>query len=152
MENITLGDIGMFVAFMVALISGIAFLKKNLKDWITAAMKPELDPLHEKMDVLQNDLATLKDDRLRDNADAARRRILSFHGEILRGLLHSKEQFDGVLGDIDEYEKYCLTHPDYPNSRAVLAIMDIKTCYQKCTEKRSFLGISREPRIKMRRK
>ena len=53
MENITLGDIGMFVAFMVALSSGIAFLKKNLKDWVGGAVKADIQALGAKIDTLE---------------------------------------------------------------------------------------------------
>ena len=138
-EGITLGQIGLTIAFLVGLFSGIAYLKKNLKDWISSAVKPELDALHEKMDVIQDEMITLRDDRERDNADDARRQILIFNDELLRGTKHSKEHFDQVLQDVDHYERYCDKNKDYKNSRAVLAIAEIRRCYQKCEAEGTFL-------------
>lgn len=45
MENITLGQIGAAVAFLVALIGGVAYLLKKLKEFISATLKEELAPL-----------------------------------------------------------------------------------------------------------
>lgn len=140
MENITLADVGMFVAFLVALISGIGFLKKNLKDWVTDAVKPEMDSLHSTMDALQASVDTIQEDRLRDKADEARRQILLFNDELLRGVKHSKEHFDNVLLDVNEYTKYCKRHDgDYENAKCVLAIAEIKRCYQICEAEGKFL-------------
>lgn len=139
MENVTLADVGMVVAFLVALISGIAYLKKNLKDWISSAVKPDMDDISEKMDALQTDLTQLKEDRLRDNTDDARRQILIFNDELLRGVKHSKEHFDQILLDVNQYERYCKKHEDYENARCVLAIAEIKRCYAVCEAEGKFL-------------
>lgn len=140
MENITVADVGMFVTFLVALISGINFLKKNLKDWVTDAVKPELDSLHSTMDTLQTSIDTIQEDRLRDKADEARRQILLFNDELLRGVKHSKEHFDNVLLDVNEYTRYCNRHAgDYENAKCVLAIEEIKRCYAVCEAEGKFL-------------
>lgn len=140
MEAITLADVGMFVAFLVALISGIGFLKKNLKEWVTDAVKPEMDSLHTTMDTLQTSIDTIQEDRLRDKADEARRQILLFNDELLRGVKHSKEHFDNVLLDVNEYTRYCNRHAgDYENAKCVLAIEEIKRCYQICEAEGKFL-------------
>lgn len=140
MENITIADVGMFVTFLVALISGIAFLKKNLKDWIQSAVKPDMESLHETMDKMQTSIDTIREDRLRDKADDARRRILLFNDELLRGVKHSKEHFDNVLLDVNEYTKYCKKHDgDYENAKCVLAIAEIKRCYAVCEAEGKFL-------------
>lgn len=140
MENITLADVGMLVAFLVALISGIGFLKKNLKDWVTDAVKPEMDSLHSTMDTLQTSIDTIQEDRLRDKADEARRQILLFNDELLRGVKHSKEHFDNVLLDVNEYTRYCNRHAgDYENAKCVLAIEEIKRCYAVCEAEGKFL-------------
>lgn len=139
MENVTLADVGMVVAFLVALISGIAYLKKNLKDWISDAVRPELDSITGKVDALQADLDKMKADRKLDNANEARRQILIFNDELLRGTKHSKEHFDQILLDVDHYERYCAKHEEYKNSRAVLAIEEIRRCYAKCEKEGTFL-------------
>ncbi len=45
MENITLGQIGLAVTFLVGLISGIGYLHKQLKVWIADALKEQFDSL-----------------------------------------------------------------------------------------------------------
>lgn len=72
-------------------------------------------------------------------ANQARTRILRFNDELLGEKRHSKEMFDSVLEDIDAYEKYCNAHPEYKNSKAVLAIANVKRCYEKCEIDRDFL-------------
>lgn len=139
MENITIADVGMFVTFLVALISGIAFLKKNLKDWIQSAVKDDFGSLNKRMNTLQGSIETIQEDRLRDKADDARRQILIFNDELLRGVKHSKEHFDQVLLDVNDYERYCKKHDDYSNARCVLAIAEIKRCYAVCEAEGKFL-------------
>lgn len=73
-------------------------------------------------------------------ANQARTRILRFNDELLRKDRHSKEMFDSVLEDVDNYERYCSEHPLYKNSKAVLAIANIKRCYEKCEQDNDFLG------------
>jgi hypothetical protein len=45
MEGITLGQIAVAVAFLVALISGISYLHKHLKEWIAQSLKDQLDSI-----------------------------------------------------------------------------------------------------------
>ena len=79
-----------------------------------------------------------------ENVRNIRQRILRFQDEILMGKKHSKEHFDEVLSDVDAYEKYCNTHPDYKNNKAVLAIETIKEVYADCIEEHSFLTYAKE--------
>ena len=72
-------------------------------------------------------------------ADEHRRQILRFNGEVLRKLRHTKEEFDDVLVEIDEYERYCKAHPDYKNNRAVLAIENLRRVYKILLETNDFL-------------
>ena len=59
------------------------------------------------------------------NADSHRQRILQFNNELLRNIPHTEEDFIEVLGEIDFYEDYCKTHPEYKNNRATHAIAHI---------------------------
>jgi hypothetical protein len=79
-------------------------------------------------------------DELEENkADTARYRILRFDDEIRHGSKHSEEHFNQVLSDIDQYEKYCTKHKDYPNNKATSAIAKIKKTYEKCKDENSFI-------------
>ena len=68
-----------------------------------------------------------------------RYRILRFDDEIRHGEKHSKEHFDQIIEDIDKYEDYCRDHPEFPNSKVVFAIRNIKNVYKKCTDECTFL-------------
>lgn len=79
-------------------------------------------------------------DKLNENeATDARYRILRFDDEIRHHVKHTEEHFNQILGDIDEYERYCRSHPGYKNSKAVLAIENSKRTYEKCRQENSFL-------------
>lgn len=76
--------------------------------------------------------------------DRARSRMLRFSDEIIMGVDHSKEHFDEILKDIDNYEQYCDDHPDYENNRAVLAIQTIKEEYTYCLKHHKFLSYTKK--------
>ena len=61
------------------------------------------------------------------------------NNELLRPIDHTKEEFVEVLAKIDDYERYCEEHPEYPNNRAVLAIENIREVYKERLKKRDFL-------------
>jgi len=79
---------------------------------------------------------SLEDERY---AKQCRMRILRFNDEILQGRPHTKEHYDETLDDITEYERYCETHPGYRNSRAVMAIDNVESSYQKHLANKDFL-------------
>lgn len=73
------------------------------------------------------------------DADAHRLRILQFNNELLREIPHTRESFIEILAEIDFYEDYCREHEDYKNNRAVLAVANIKRCYDERLQKHDFL-------------
>lgn len=73
------------------------------------------------------------------NADEHRGRILRFNNELLRDIPHTKEEFVEVLADIDFYERYCETHKEYKNNRAIHAIANISRVYDERLIKHDFL-------------
>lgn len=136
---ITLTQVGAAVAFLVTLISGMAFLLNKTKAWVLFAVKDEVKRLDGKIDSISTKQDTLEARMDRDSADDARRMILTYNDELLRKVSHSKESFDQILRDVDQYERFSRLHPDYPNNQAVAAIANIKRCYQKCLDESLFL-------------
>lgn len=53
MEQITIGQIALGVSFLVALISGIAFLHNTLKKWLSQALGDQFFEINQKIDSLQ---------------------------------------------------------------------------------------------------
>lgn len=92
-----------------------------------------------KVDKLSTDVQSLRSECEEREANACRTRILRFSDEILHNVKHTKEHFDQVLIDIDTYEGYCGSHPNYKNNIACLAIDRIRATYQKCYEDGTFL-------------
>ncbi len=92
-----------------------------------------------KLDVLEKRLDSHITTDDRRTADGNRTHILHFNNELLRSIEHTKEEFVEVLADIDAYESYCKSHPEYPNNRAVLAIENIRENYRERLKKHDFL-------------
>lgn len=79
-------------------------------------------------------------DKLNESeATNARYRILRFDDEIRHKVKHTEEHFNQIMGDIDDYERYCSSHPNYKNSKAVSAIENTRRTYEKCRRENSFL-------------
>lgn len=75
----------------------------------------------------------------RDKAKRMRGRILRFADELLQGERHSQEHFNEILEDITEYNRYCATHPDFPNDKAAISIGHIENVYRARLENNDFL-------------
>ena len=92
-----------------------------------------------QLSVLRENLDThirVDDER---NADLFRTRILQFNNELLRDILHTREDFIEILAVIDEYERYSRDHEDYKNNRAKFAIENIQRVYKDRLQKHDFL-------------
>lgn len=107
-------------------------LAKALGRAVNADIYHRLDGIEAKLD----GHITMDDRR---TADSRRAQILHFNNELLRPINHTKEEFIEILAKIDEYERYCEEHPEYPNNRAVLAIENIRGVYKERLKKRDFL-------------
>ena len=59
MENITLGDLSLGIALIVALLSGITVIFNNLKDWMSKAFKENFDGLDRRIDELSEQITTV---------------------------------------------------------------------------------------------
>lgn len=76
-------------------------------------------------------------------ADQHRARILAFNTELLRGQRHTREDFIDILAEIDAYESYCKSHPEYKNSRCVHAVANIGRVYDELLKTGDFLAEGR---------
>lgn len=73
------------------------------------------------------------------DADTSRARIFRFNNELLRGIPHTKEEFDAALIEVDLYERFCAAHKDYKNNVTALTIENIRSCYRERMKKHDFL-------------
>lgn len=125
------------IALVVAMsLVEISPIKINPWSWLGNALNKGILT---KLEKVEKDVAEVKREVGESSAVTSRYRILRFDDEILHDIKHTKEHFDQILLDIDVYEKFCDSHPDFKNNLAVMAIKHIKTVYQKCSTDNSFL-------------
>ena len=103
------------------------------------SLKTEVTEVKTKVNNLEGSLEKTKYEEEEKDVVASRRRILRFNDELLRDIDHSKEYFDDILEDVHTYEQYCEDHKDFKNEKAVMAIKNIRRCYDTCMKKHSFL-------------
>ena len=109
-----------------------SWLLKKLGRAINAEVLEKVEALQEK---LNEHIET-------DDAGKAERKrafILSFNRQLMNGEKHTREEFWEVLAAIDDYNKYCDSHKDFPNGRAVHAIHNIGRVYDERQQKNDFL-------------
>lgn len=109
----------------------ISVLKSDM-----SGMNDRIAKLDEKVDVFKRDVA---DNSEMHKAVEARTHVLTFGGEEARGDLHTKEEFDNVLAYMDEYQRYCDSHPEFPNNRTNSTCAFIKRTYDGYLESNGFL-------------
>ena len=54
MEQITLGQIGLAITFIVGLISGISYLRNHIHQWISDSLKDQFKSIDDKIGKLQD--------------------------------------------------------------------------------------------------
>lgn len=101
--------------------------------------KEKNDKIIAKLEEFSNQLTAFGSRMNKENADDARRRILSFDDELRRNVGHSEESYNQILDDIREYEHYCKAHDDYKNSKAVAATANIKETYVTVKKSNDFI-------------
>lgn len=148
--NATVGQLvggGLGIIAFLSLFIEISPIKLNpisaILNWIGQRTNKELydkvDELEKKVDEIQSrqeDAEALEEER---EAVNCRIRILQFSDELRRHIRHSQESFDQVLSDIDNYEKYCDSHPKFKNNKTINAKERIKAAYDGCMDQNDFL-------------
>lgn len=119
-------------------IQEVIELSKNYPLWRQQSIDKQAS-ISDKMETMLTKIDRLEKANGEGMAYTWRYRILRFNDEIVQGNRHTKEHFDQILEDIDNYEKFCKNNPEFPNNKAVLAVKNIKDVYDKCVEENSFL-------------
>jgi hypothetical protein len=98
---------------------------------LSEKVKERFDVLDRKIDTVD----TKGDERF---AVSSRVRILRFEDELQEKRKHSKDSWDQAMSDIDYYETYCNSHPEFKNNQTVATVEHIKHGYNERLEKRDF--------------
>ena len=64
-------------------------------------------------------------------AKQARYRIFRFYDEVCDEKLHSESHWEDILDDVDFYEKFCDSNPDFKNNRGKIAMEYLKEAYKE---------------------
>lgn len=143
MSNLTVGElIGYFALFATGLATVVEKTSKTVKPLTTLAQaigRAINGEVIKEVQDLKKEIERMDHDAGERRAKDARARVLRFGDELLHDVRHSKEHFDDILQDIDEYEKYCDEHPEFENDRMQITVKKIKSAYEKCWEEHSFL-------------
>lgn len=95
--------------------------------------------LHNEVANLRKDVADIRGDISRQQAEACRCRIIRFGDDLRIGQRHSQDHFQQVLLDIVNYDLYCEAHPDFCNGVTKLTSKLIEDTYESCVKNNDFL-------------
>lgn len=122
------------------------WLAKTIGKHFNDAIAQKIDAVDKKvtdvnirLDTFEESFTSYKAEMEEEAIRGARQRILLFNDELLHDVRHTQEHFNEILFDIDNYEDYCRTHPDYSNNRAIISIKNIKSVYEKCCREKLFI-------------
>jgi hypothetical protein len=119
----------------------ISPIKVNPWSWIASRIGRAINrEQNDKLDVLSGELKVLKKCVDEREAKDCRVRILAFGDELYsNSVRHTRERFDQIIEDINEYTVYCKEHPTFQNEKAVMTIQYIEKIYRKCLEEGNFI-------------
>ena len=135
------------VAFLMSI--GIEVIPKikwkpwsTLLEWIGSKINArtiaKVDELSIKVEAVQNELKKHITDSEDKSLQDIRRDILDFCNSCMNGRRHTKEEFDFVLKQCDEYEIY-IEKNKVKNGVISAAIREIRRLNDKCIQENSFL-------------
>jgi hypothetical protein len=104
MEQITLGQIGIAVGFLVALIAGVKTIKTSIKDWLKSALKEQFDGVNKRFDELDTkQTAVIK--RL-DTVDIenCKNYLVTFLAEVARGEMKDETEMQRFWEEFEHYQ------------------------------------------------
>ena len=112
---------------------------KGIGNLLNSGMQEKVDEISNKVNDIESRVIQHEEERDKDKALDARRRILRFADECIRKDKHSKEFFNNVMDDITLYKYYCDTHPSFQNEQCVMSIEVIEKAYRHCVDENGFL-------------
>lgn len=130
------------------LLTFIQLVSKKFKPWdlvfkwigekANANIMTQIKEVKSDIDGVKKDLDKhIKESASKDLRDI-RMQILDFCNSCMNGRKHTKEQFDYVIAQCDNYEKY-VEENGIKNGVASSAIKEIRRLYDKCIQENLFL-------------
>lgn len=88
---------------------------------------------------LRNDVKRLSYKESSDTADQWRAAILRFDSELRKNEKHTQEEFIEIIDTVDKYEAFCKQNTTYPNTKAEVAIANIRDKFKILQVTRDYL-------------
>lgn len=101
-------------------------------------LRKEIKELDTKIDTVQSELTKHVMESEAKALQDTRRDILDFANACMNGRKHTKEQFDFIIKQCDDYERY-IKDNDIKNGVIEAAIKEIRRLYGKCIREHTFL-------------
>lgn len=131
--------LSIFIEITPVKVNPVSWFLKWVGSKTNTELMDNLTAMGKRVSALEETVSTIRSDDGERDAIGCRIRILQFGDELRRGLRHSKENFDQVLSDIDDYEAYCEAHPEFKNSKTIVTNTKILDEYSRCIDSDDFL-------------
>lgn len=109
MENITLGQIAVALAFLVGLATAAAYLHKLVKGWISKSLKEEFDGLNNKFDGFKKDITEsvdgLKKQLHEVDIESCKNYLVAFLADVDQGQPIDEIERERFWEEYQHYEK-----------------------------------------------
>lgn len=115
---------------------------KSIQDDVSG-IRTDVKGMQNNQANMQRAIDTLSDIVAENEVTSKRVRILQSADEVMRGVQRSKDRCDQDLSDIDGYERYCASHPNFKNNQTEMSISLIKEQYRHDLEHGTFLTYKR---------
>ena len=122
---------GGFLSFLQFLIERKDKRKEEIKE-----LKKQLTDIEKRLSEKIDAIESKADER---NAVNARVRILRFADETMCGAKRSKDSYDQLMRDVDDYEDYCLRFPSFKNNQTAQTVEYLKKEYAEKLANHDFL-------------
>lgn len=96
MEQITLGEIGIAVAFLVALISGLGYLVTQVKKWITKLLEQQFQEIYDRIDSLQKQMEVV-------DMESTKNYLVGFLSDVEKGAMIDEIQKERFWEQFEHY-------------------------------------------------
>lgn len=132
-------SVGAGILFILMTLIQIAPIKLNPWDKILTWLGNHMNAdIVKRVDVIEAKL----DEHIKESSDERLRKvradILCFGNSCMNGQLHTKEEFEFVISECDQYEKY-IEKTQSKNGVATATISEIHRLYEKGIHENSFL-------------
>lgn len=143
LSSVTLGELVAAAAIIAgALMTFIQIAPIKVDPWSALAKaigRAINGEVLEKVDKLEKEIQSQREENLEFQTKERRIRILQFGDQIRHGTNQSKEHYDQILMDITEYNQYCKDHEDFLNDMTVITSKIIKEKYRENLANNGFL-------------